>query len=183
MKPTLKNIVEFHDNPEFVIDVGGYLGDYASEVHKKFVSQVLVFEPLFDYVEICRKRFENNPGIQVIQMALGGSRGETVVYKSKNCSSMFAGLAKSEVSEVVPAGRLSDYMNDDVDVVKLNCEGGEYEILYDLIKTGWLPKIPEILVQFHKMKTHDDMFNDLQEQLAKTHKLIFIPKWQLWKLK
>ena len=184
MNVYLKDLVALHDNPKFVVDVGGYLGDYASEVYKQFQSNVLIFEPLTDYADICSDRFTNNPNIKIIRMALGGSKGEAVIYKSKEASSLFQGLAMKGVEdgqEVVPAGKLSDFMRDDVDVLKLNCEGGEYEILYDLIETGWLPKIPEILIQFHRMKSHRDMFSELQEQLSKTHELTKLEKWQLWK--
>ena len=182
MKVFHKDIVAHHSQPRFVIDVGGYLGDYTSEIYNKFLCSILIFEPIAEYAEICRKRFELNPNIKVVQMALGGVKGQATIYKSKLSSSVFRELAKGNNEEVVQVGLLSEFMNNEVDLVKLNCEGAEYDIIYELIKTGWLPKIPEILIQFHGIKNYKVIGEELRLELAKTHKLTFkIKTWELWK--
>lgn len=174
MKVPLKSLVALHDNPKLVIDVGGYKGDYCDEVIKRFNCKVLIFEPIEEYAQICRDRFKENPNVRVIQTALGNGHSRPM-YKSKNCSSFYN---VADEIETVPVGLLSDFLTEDVDLIKLNCEGAEYEILQNLIDTGWLPRIPELLIQFHKGNKEKMM-----EELSKTHNLIPAPKWTLWKIK
>lgn len=183
MKVKIKTLIDLHKNPKSVIDIGGYLGDYSSELYKKFSCPILIFEPLKEYAEICRNRFKDNKNIKVVQMALGGFNGESVIYKSEISSSMYQGLSHSNDIETVSVGLLSDFMTNDVNLVKLNCEGSEYEILQDLIRTGWLPKIEELLIQFHRLKSYRGIGKFIRVELAKTHELIFNTKWQLWRKK
>jgi len=39
---------------------------------------------------------------------------------------------------------------DEIDVLKINIEGGEYDLIDRLDQAGWLPRIRIVLVQFHE---------------------------------
>lgn len=72
------------------------------------------------------------------------------------------------------------------DLLKLNCEGMEYEILERLLETGILGYITNLSVQFHRIDNHsEERMNSLVDQISKTHKLTYHTPfvWTGWKLR
>src|SRR6266702_4175836 len=63
------------DQTSIVFDVGGYRGDYADAIHKKFGCQVYVFEPVQTFYNDCVKRFSNNASITCLNYGLSSTSG------------------------------------------------------------------------------------------------------------
>jgi hypothetical protein len=59
-----------------------------------------------------------------------------------------------DVTIVDVAGAFDELGLDRIDLLKLNIEGGEYDVLDRLHETGRLPRIDQILVQFHEWHPH-----------------------------
>jgi hypothetical protein len=49
----------------FVIDLGGYEGQWTSEIHSKYGCRVVVFEPVRKFAQALSERFEANEDIEV----------------------------------------------------------------------------------------------------------------------
>jgi FkbM family methyltransferase len=49
----------------------------------------------------------------------------------------------------VPARRLSGFIHDTVDFLKLDVEGAEHQVLSDLAQTGKLAKIRQMVIEYH----------------------------------
>ena len=78
------------------------------------------------------------------------------------------------------------YNIERIDLMKINIEGGEYDLLEHLIKTGWIDKIINIQVQFHDfVENAEARMLAIQNDLAKTHELTYQYKfvWENWRLK
>jgi hypothetical protein len=67
---------------------------------------------------------------------------------------------------------------DCIDLIKINIEGGEYELLDRLHETGWLRRIDMIIVQFHEFAP--DAYRSRRRnrrQLAETHRCTWNYRW------
>lgn len=153
-----------------VIDIGGYTGDYTQEIVKRFDCYVWVFEPNPQYADICRKRFDSNKKIKIIEKAIGTD----TLYLNKFSSSLDKNWAKSDKEIKVVRTKWND-LHIIPDLLKINCEGGEYEALEEDFSL-----VSEILVQFHKIDGYKEKIKKAKEKLSLTHKLIFSKKWDLW---
>ena len=67
------NYPELND-ASIVFDMGGYKGDFASNIFSKYCCEVYVFEPVKKYAENIQDRFSKNPKIKVYSFALGAKK-------------------------------------------------------------------------------------------------------------
>jgi cell wall assembly regulator SMI1 len=85
---------------------------------------------------------------------------------------------------------LADFVSENrirhIDLMKVNIEGGEYDLLEHVIATGLIHRVENIQVQFH------DFFPDavrrmakIHDELTKTHYLTYQYRfvWENWRLK
>ena len=171
-----------------VFDIGGYHGDFAFEINKRYGCQVYVFEPVREFYEICKTRFQNNNNIVILNFGLSSTSGRNEIALSDNGSSFHLSDDK-ENKEWVEVRSAVDYIQEiginRIDLLKVNIEGGEYELLPALINSDFIKNINYIQIQFHNF-VHNSFNNrnNIREHLAKTHKEIwnytFI--WECWKL-
>jgi FkbM family methyltransferase len=165
---------------DLVIDVGGYRGDFTGELMKLCKCRVILYEPVPEYAEICRKRFKDFNNVEVINSAVSDINGRGTFYVNKQGSSFYFEWAKSNRSIKVDISNVSDIVkNYKPKVLKLNCEGSEYEILGELNRCLFLGTISEILVQFHKVSSWEK-YSSIQNILSKTHTKSYNGKWELW---
>ena len=75
----------------------------------------------------------------------------------------------------------------DVDLIKINIEGGEYEVLESLIADNKLSMFKNLQIQFHDfiIENAKERMSKIQQELAKTHVLTYQYEfvWENWKLK
>ena len=70
--------------------------------------------------------------------------------------------------------------------MKINIEGGEYDLLEHLIETGFVKNIFDLQIQFHDfIPNARGRMENIQKKLKKTHKLSYQYEfvWESWKLK
>jgi FkbM family methyltransferase len=165
-----------------VFDLGAYDGKWASEIYRKFNCAVYAFEPA---KHISKKLKENLGGIaKVYPFALGGNSRKDTMYMHKDASSTINKVgepAKIEVKDIAKIVR--EIGVNEIDLLKMNIEGMEYEVFERLIEEGMLPKIRYIQVQFHRdVPDYDKRRNDIRRELAKTHKEMYCFDfiWESW---
>lgn len=56
----------------------------------------------------------------------------------------------------VPAKRLSSYLDQPVDLLKLDVEGAEHEVLQDLVRSGELTNVRRMAIEYHHHISSDD---------------------------
>jgi hypothetical protein len=69
------------DKNSIVVDLGGYKGQWASDIFSKYQSRVFVFEPVAAYFNFIKDRFKANPNISVFQLALGNRNISSEIFK------------------------------------------------------------------------------------------------------
>lgn len=142
-----------------VLDVGGFRGDFAAEIMARYRSEIYVFEPIAAHNRILSKRFSRNPSIHLFGHALGESDREiTFNVAAEGSSSCRKGNSASEVCRIRNIGEWWHAIGAPrINLMKINIEGGEYELLPAMRACGMLAKIDTLLIQFHCFNSGDDV--------------------------
>ena len=173
------------DHSSVVFDFGGYTGEFTASLVDKYDPVIHVFEPMGNYTEQLRKRFEFNHQVFIHGFGIGLSRGQRTFYESTDSTGSFASGKSIQVDfqsvDYLHSIRPSD---SDIALIAMNIEGGEYELIEGLDKSGLLEVTRQLLIQFHDIS--DDSTNKRNASrllLSKTHQLVcsydFI--WEYWK--
>lgn len=169
---------------EVVLDVGGYEGQWASDIFGRYLCEVHVFEPVPAFAHNIQRRFARNPHVHVHGHALGSSDGEFSMVVSENASSAFIDDAASvSVPVRAFAGWLAQHQIGGIALMKVNIEGGEYELLDHVIAAGLLPRIRNLQVQFHDFVPQaEERMAAIQQALSRTHRLTYQYPfiWENW---
>ena len=165
-----------------VFDLGGYDGGYAMEMYARFGCRIHVFEPCPPFLGIIRDRFAKNPRFAIHPFGLS-AKSETV-RMSLNGAGSSAYREGGETFDL-PLVRAADFFEREqigtVDLMKVNIEGGEYDLLDHLIETGLIARVKDLQVQFHEdvLPDADRRMRAIQAALAKTHHLTWQHEW-IW---
>jgi FkbM family methyltransferase len=170
-----------------VWDVGGYEGQWTSDVVARFGCRVEVFEPAPSAVGIIRRRFAANPLVRVHAHALGEADGRRNLTQAADASSLELdghGL-KTQVVEVRDVVAVWTELGEQpIDLLKINIEGGEYALLERLVRSGLIGKINELQVQFHDFVPQAVARRQaLVEMLTRTHERTWCYEfvWENWR--
>lgn len=170
-----------------VIDLGGYDGQWASDLFSRYLSNIYVFEAIPDFAGIISRRFSRNSKISTYPFAIGKESRVDRISLDGVGSSMFRGADKGIVVRVEDASKLFEICNiTHCDLLKINIEGGEYEVLPRLIETGIISAIDNLQIQFHNLGPDSlGLMSAIQTELSKTHVLTwqYIWVWENWKRK
>ena len=173
-----------------VVDLGGYMGDFAQAMWSRFACKVLVYEPVPAFHAQCCRRFEGNPAIRVFMYGLGAQDGEFDISDAADASSFVrsspaaAGVIKAHIRPVVEAWREAGV--ESVDLLKINIEGGEYDVLPAVLNSEFAARVKNIQVQFHDfVEGAHEKREAIRQLLTKTHEEQWCYEfvWESWTLK
>ena len=164
-----------------VWDVGGYKGEWAEKIYNKYGCQIWIFEPITEFFNKIVDRFNGNNNIAIYNTGLSDKTGFVNMSVNKDASSEFTGNLNERVFMIDIASRVPN-----VDLIKINIEGGEYPLLKRMIDTGIIINFNFIQVQFHNFIEDAESKRDaIRQHLSQTHDLMwnydFI--WESWKRK
>ena len=154
-----------------VMDLGGYRGTWADEIHSRYGCTVHVFEPVRTFAEGIAAKFQGNPSIHVHGCGLGSHTRTERIGLSADASSIFQNDGVLETIELVDATQwFSAHQIQSVDLMKINIEGGEYELLERMLDSRLASRIDNIQVQFHNIAADSEArMNTILERLQATH--------------
>ena len=96
---------------------------------------------------------------------------------------------KDEKTATIEIVKASDFFREkntrQIDLMKINIEGGEYDLLDHLIESGFVKNIKNIQVQFHDFVPRAmERMKKIQRELQKTHHLTYqyLFVFENWKL-
>lgn len=170
-----------------VFDLGGYEGQWSSDIFSMYGCSIYIFEPVEIFANSIKKRFARNKKIYVFQYGLSDVSKSEKISVDADSSSIFKDNSLGEEIHLV---RAIDFIRENnisqIDLMKINIEGGEYDLLEHLLDSGFIEIINNIQVQFH------DFFPDaeermiaIQQRLEKTHSLTYQYPfvWENWRVK
>lgn len=179
-----------------VIDIGGYIGDFSLYAVKYLgARKVIVCEPIIENFKILEKNIiNNNYGNKIIAInkAVSGLRGEDVTLNVKIDgdevhASEYKFLNDFTEKRKVPGITVSElfdlYKLDFIDLLKIDCEGGEYDILLNM-DDHLFHKINNIIFEFHRIAGFENNIKkvldklmafgyNIRENINSGHRIIF----------
>ncbi|MDG1698145.1 MAG: FkbM family methyltransferase [Polaribacter sp.] len=171
-----------------VFDLGGYKGNFAQEIYNRYLCKIFIFEPVKSFYKIIDDKFKDIPKVTTYPYGLANEDKELFISDSEDASSVFI---DSEGSEKIKLKSILNFINNNnithVDLIKINIEGGEYEVLEALLESGMISIFKNLQIQFHDfiIDNASERMENIQVQLAKTHKITYQYKfvWENWVIK
>lgn len=144
-----------------VLDIGSYQREWGKEINNRYGCYVEYFDAL------------DNRAAWLYDgtLEMGGAYYYTSAFAKDK-------PYKYGCVDIVP------YLQKEIRLVKINIEGGEYQLLDYIIEKGLIGNIAELQVQFHLIEGADSEkeYNLLAKRLSMTHKLTwrypFV--WENW---
>lgn len=157
-----------------VIDGGANVG-HETAVFAQKGCIIHAFEPNPACFKQLQKRFRNSPKVHLYPYALSDRDGEATFYYN-NEFSRWNKLFYSEGGGMVNLGydqkgitvkcvdlcNFIEHQNIQINLVKLDIEGAEYDVLLKLIETGVYRKCNNILVETHERYSPELALKDAQ---------------------
>jgi FkbM family methyltransferase len=178
------------DSSSMVFDVGGYEGDWASEIAGRYGCTIHIFEPVPEFATKIQERLGKNAKIHVHAFGLAASGRTEPMRVNADSSSIFRAFTGQEANQVVRLLDITEFFERhqirSVDLLKINIEGGEYELLERLVQTGEIMNIRNVQVQFHDfVENAEQRMRALHDELERTHYLTYqFPfVWENWRRK
>jgi FkbM family methyltransferase len=167
------------------IDLGAYVGDWASRMVERFGCTVYAFEPSPGIAAKTSERFVTTPNVTVFPFGVGAMEETAQLSRDGPGSSLYGGRAafgtvNVQVRDIVTVLRELDVQY--IDVLKVNIEGAEYDVFDRLITANWLPRIGTISVQFHEW--HPDAYRrrrQIRAAMSASHARVWSYGW-VWEL-
>lgn len=170
-----------------VFDLGGYEGQWASDIFAMYQCHIHVFEPLPAYAANISARFRANQQISVHDFGLAAEDHCSTLAINGDASSIYkTGLETTDIQLKSVAHFLEDNKITAIDLMKINIEGAEYDLLTYLISSGIINRIRNIQVQFHDFVPDAEIrMLEIQKKLSLTHELTYQYPfvWENWVLK
>jgi FkbM family methyltransferase len=141
------------DDTSVVLDVGAFRGEWAEAIWARYQPTIHCFEPAPEACQRMDRKFDGNDKVVVHRFGLGGS-DSTASLSLRGPGSSIYDASADYASVEVPIRDVADVLDElgleEIDLLKVNIEGGEYDLLDRLDERGWLPRIRIVLVQFHE---------------------------------
>lgn len=182
----------FFELPEgcVCIDCGANCGLFTDLVLQCGAAEIHTFEPNPALGRNLERKYRNTPEVRLLNAAVSHQNGEATFRLPANMDSNY--LYNSEAGSItelkvdadghagqtsactVPAIRLSDYLKNrvldhvsEIQILKLDVEGAEFDVLEDLIQSGVCASIRYVLCE-----THERFFSDGAEKIQRLQRLI-----------
>lgn len=175
-----------------VLDLGGFHGDFSFYMNAKYGATCHVFEVVPALCEKIMRDPRSNEKIVVHPFGLARNDRREKLFLADEGSSTLCNRATKENQISIELVKASDWFANalhgkTVDLMKINIEGGEYELLEHLIEKNLVQKIRNIQVQFHEdvIPNAAQRMAVIHSKLARSHRITFQEKfvWENWELK
>lgn len=145
-----------------IIDCGSNIGMSVLFFKDQYPqARIIAFEPDPENFSLLQSMVAGNfPDVTTYNMALAGEPGRMQLYSSSDRQGgmTMKSLYKERLedtalpSESVEVVRLSEYLDRPVDLLKMDVEGAEISVIQDLIVTGTIQQVKNMIVEFHDMR-------------------------------
>lgn len=178
------------ENLKNVIDIGANVGYFSLSVFSKNPgANVFAFEPIKTNFELLKKYRTENPQLnfKAFNKAVSGKRGKIVLNFDKSDSFTTAATVfdkklqpdQVEVEAITLRGIVEENDISQVDFLKLDCEGSEYDVLYATPDSIW-DKIMVVSVETHVGKKENENKEALVDFFKKKNFQIRVERSQIW---
>lgn len=159
---------------DVVIDLGAYRGEWSNEIRARYGCCVIAVEPTdaidgypCEYIKKAAWLFDG-------KLRFGGAFYYTSAFEDQT--------HEYECFDV--NSLLSRF--DEIALLKINIEGGEYDLLEHIYRAGLMPRIKDLQIQFHLIEGEDSItrYEAIEDLLCETHSLALFEYpfcWENWR--
>lgn len=168
-----------------VIDVGAYRGQWAKHISELYHCAILAFEPCKRWFDEASQALVGHPNVKLFHCGLAGSFREVEFGVQNDSTGEFAGSPERETVRLLPIFPfiIEQCGRAEFDLLKLNCENGEYDILEKVLELKQAHSFKAMIVQFHiNAPDYEKRYEAIAAGLSATHELVSrIPfVWEKW---
>ncbi|MBF0199340.1 MAG: FkbM family methyltransferase, partial [Planctomycetes bacterium] len=154
-----------------IVDGGAYVGFsilYFKHLYPE--AQITAFECDPELFHKCQENLKTNAleDVKLINAALASKNGERTFFRSGDDGGALKPSDDHELNDddfKVLACKLSDYLNNEVDFLKLNIEGAEFEVLAEAEEK--LENVKELVIEFHSFAGQEQRLQELLTILSR----------------
>lgn len=161
----------------FIIDCGSNIG--MSVLYFKLLypnAKIIAFEPCFNSFEILSKNIEKNnfKNVELFNYAVSDKVGKIKYYfgdaSIDQSFNVFEKKDNKDSDYYISSTLLSNYIKEEVDLLKMDIEASELSVLQDLEKNKKLRLIKEIVMEYHHTPDiKDNQLSKLMEILERNN--------------
>ena len=138
-----------------IVDIGGHIGSFTVKAASLASNgKVYTFEPFPSTYAVLAKNTENLKNVEIQQTAVSGASGAQELFFSSSNPAENSLLRKTDNSIEVPLVTLTDAFDKNhiknVDLLKVDCEGAEYDILFNAGDS--LSIVQKMVMEVHEPK-------------------------------
>ena len=140
----------------FIVDCGANLGMSILFFKRLYPGcRVLAFEPDPGIFSLLQRNVELNgfEGVVLVNKALSNKEGVVQFYSDPGGPGTGLGSLvskrSSSLSIDVPSVRLSDYIDEPVDLLKIDVEGAEPQVIAELVESDKIGYIRQMAIEYH----------------------------------
>lgn len=177
---------------DIVFDCGAYLGDFTNNIYNKYYCNIFAFEPLLVYFRKLQERFLNIKKINLFHFGLLNRNFKAKIINQKDSSSLFTNCNGGEnviIKDILEFIKINNI--NKIDLIKINIEGGEYDLINHILNNGDITMFKYIQIQYHFRKKDkrqnlysntENLIKNITKKLENTHILEWgFPVWESWK--
>jgi FkbM family methyltransferase len=141
------------DKGDLVVDIGSNYGFFASQAKQMGAKQIICYEPSNRLQEYLRFNLKND-NTTIIQCGVSGNDSISK-FKEDFISSASGGISQNEEGydvQIIGINRLIDSVAENIDFLKIDCEGQEIEIFNNILSNK-ISKVKKLVVEYHEDKT------------------------------
>tara|TARA_B100000579_G_C22573864_1_gene730211 strand:- start:125 stop:763 length:639 start_codon:yes stop_codon:yes gene_type:complete len=158
---SLENL-SFINSDSIVLDIGANIGNVTDFIFKKYNCNIFSYEPNITCYDYMKKRFANNKKIRIYNYAISNFSGVGSLYfhrfsRGTNDEKYIeSATLRSDKDSIdinknikVKIVNIKEILNEhkNIDLIKIDIEGAEYQIMPELIKNRHLIKM--VICELH----------------------------------
>lgn len=162
-------------NIDKVIDVGGFHGDWTDMIlNDTTSSSIKIFEPDFNNFQVLKSKFSNNSRTELVNIGLSSEESNLIYHdlvSNSNSVRGMSGFVNREIyknyevqKKLIKVNRLDKVHQEDVDFLKIDTEGFEFNVLKGCEKLLIEKKIK--FIQFEYGGTYKDANFELNDVIS-----------------
>ena len=158
-----------------VVDIGGYIGDFSIYAVKYLgASRVIVYEPTAENFKILKRNVEINgygDHITAVNKAVGSSDEVTLNVRLQESEEVhvsaywYQGAQQRKLPSVTLEDLFKTHRLDSVDLLKVDCEGGEYDI-FPAVPDHLFDRIENIVFEYHRIDGFETRLDRILKRLT-----------------
>lgn len=136
-----------------VVDIGAHIGSFSIKAASNCIDgKVFAFEPFPATYSVLAKNLSSRSNVTCIQKCIAGTRGEQQLFVSDANPAENSLTRQTDKSVAVQSITLKDVLEtleiNSIDLLKVDCEGAEFDIIYN--SRDELQSVKKIVMEVHE---------------------------------